>query len=90
MHTIERLGASTDGHHVRVYRAVIKEDIRFARKSEDEVENDEDNDEDFNDEDVDDDDDGMDSRKKIDIDRHPIEFHIYEVWARKHGTSIKY
>ena len=86
---IDRLSADTEGPHLRLYRAVIEEDIRLQEKlgeeSKDEAD---DNEEDGGDNGEEDD--GIDPRKKIDLGRHPIEFHIYEVWAKKDGDTVKY
>lgn len=89
---IKRLSADPSDRHIRLYRAVIKEDIRLRHvdkgDDEDEEDNEDGNDEDNN-EDGDEDDD-VDPRLRIDLDRDPIEYHIYEVWAQKHRKSVKY
>jgi hypothetical protein len=74
---IDRLSADMEGPHLRLYRAVIEEDIRLQKKLGEESENESE-------------DDGINPRKKIDLGRHLIEFHIYEVWAKKDGDTVKY
>jgi hypothetical protein len=32
----------------------------------------------------------VDPRSKIDLGRHPMEYHVYEVWAEKHGGAPSY
>jgi hypothetical protein len=32
----------------------------------------------------------VDPRSKIDLGRHPMEYHVYEVWVEKHGGVLSY
>jgi hypothetical protein len=75
---IERLEASPGGPHLKLYRAVIEQDIRMLSEREDETEAEDDVSED------------VDPREKIDIGKHPIEYYIYEVWARKYKGLVRY
>lgn len=79
LHAIERLDADPDSPHLRIYRAVIKQDIRKLSPLEDETEDCEDKE-----------DDGTDPREKIGIGKHPIEYYVYEVLAQKHEGSVRY
>jgi hypothetical protein len=101
---LENLLSDMEGPRIRLYRAVIGEDIRFRPDDEvkddgDEDEADEDTDgnedeagdEDENDNFGDDYEDGdVDPRSKIDLGRHPMEYHVYEVWAEKHDGTLSY
>jgi hypothetical protein len=101
---LDNLSSDMEGSRIRLYRAVIGEDIRFRLDDEaedgeieDEEDKDNDGDEDedgdegendnFGDDDEDDD---VDHRSNIDLGRHPMVYHVYEVWAEKHGGALSY
>jgi hypothetical protein len=103
---IERVGAAPDGPHLKIFRAVIEQDIRLLSKAEDEIEAEAEADEEAEEEKEaeedeteaekdkneaeEDENEDADPRKCVDIGQHPIEYYIYEVWAHKHKRSVTY
>jgi hypothetical protein len=87
---LKNLSSDVEGPRIRLYRAVFGEDIRF--RPDDEAKNDGDEDEADKDKDGDEDEDGdegendnfgddyededVDPRSKIDLGRHPMEYHV--------------
>jgi hypothetical protein len=93
---LENLLSDMEGPRIRLYRAVIGEDIRF--RPDDEVKDDGDEDEadedtDGNEDEAGDEDENDnfgDDYEDGDVDRHPMEYHVYEVWAEKHDGTLSY
>jgi len=86
---IERVGAAPDGPHLKIFRAVIEQDIRLLSKAEDETEAKAEAERDNNEAEEDENEDA-DPRKCVDIGQHPIEYYIYEVCAQKYKRSVRY
>lgn len=94
---IKRLSADLEGPYARLYRAMIEEDIRLRSKEDDdgdgEDEGDDEADNPDRDEGEDEDEDreeDIDPRKRIELGRDPIEYHIYEVCAQRDGDLVRY